>query len=150
MTLQELIGEALKGTPDADPHDIAASIFGEVETDDLLRLIAREVEWTQRGLARAVEHEAMTDFRNRFSGPLPPQLQDDPGLSALFRSKFSLGDGRDIAWGEATVEQHEQRIAFLEKQRDGISRTIAQHQSAIKTIRQAGVSCLNDLFTKAA
>ena len=146
MTLKDLIGKALDDTPDADPHDIARLIFGKVETEDLLRLIAREVEWTQRGLARVVEHGAMTAFRGRFSGPLPPRLRADPNLSALFRSTFSLGNGTDISWGKATIEQHEQRIAFLEKQREGLGRTITQHQDAIKAIRQAGASCLNDLI----
>jgi len=151
MTLKQLIHEALEGTPDGDPHVIARSIRRRVPTEDILNLIAREVEWTQRGLARLVEQEGMASFRSRFSGqPLPPMPGVDPSLRALFRSSFHLGDGSSVSWGDATVEQHEQRIAFLEKQLDGISRTVTKHREAIKVINEAGAMCLNDLGEAAA
>ena len=150
MTLKQLIHAALEETPDGDPHDIARRIRRKVSAEDMLRLLAREVEWTQRGLARIVEHEAMMAFRARFAESLPPLPGVDPGLRALFRSAFSLGDGTSVTWGAATIEQHEQRIAFLELQRNGINRTIAQHQDAIRLITEAGTTCLDDLGEAAA
>ena len=150
MTLKKLIHAALEETTDGDPHDIARRIRMKVSPEDILDLLAREVEWTQRGLARTVEHEAMSAFRSHFSGPLPPLPRVDPGLRALFRTAFSLGDGTSVPWGQATIEQHEQRIAFLALQRDGLNRTIAQHQEAIRVISEAGATCLADLEQAAA
>lgn len=151
MNLKQLIHEALEEAPDGDPHDIAKRIRRRVPAEDILNLIAREVEWTQRGIARLVEQQGMAAFRSRFaSTPLPPLPGVDDGLRALFRSTFHLGDGTSVTWGDATIEQHEQRIAFLSIQRDGITRTIDQHREAIRAIQAAGTSCLNDLQDKAA
>lgn len=59
---------------------------------------------------------------------------------------FSLGDGTRVAWGVATIEQHEQRIALLERQQDNVQRTIDRHRLAIQQIRKTpGASCLNDV-----
>lgn len=151
MTLKQLIHEALERTPGGDPHDIAKRIRKKVPEDDILRLIAREVEWSQRRLVHRAEEQTMAAFRSRFSGrPLPP-LSIDPGLRALFRTSFRLGDGAGaVVWGDATIEDHTQRIAFLSKQRDGIDQTIGRHLAAIELIREAGVTCLNDLIDQAA
>ena len=43
-----------------------------------------------------------------------------------------------------------QRVAYLEKIRDGIDQTIDRHREAIRLIEQAGVTCLAELEERAA
>ena len=58
---------------------------------------------------------------------------------------FTPGDGRRVLWGEATIADHEMRIAFLKKMRTGLDATMQRHEEAIKLLRASGASCLNDL-----
>lgn len=69
--------------------------------------------------------------------------------AALVAQTFTLPDGRRVCWGEATVEDHAERIVMLVKLRDGIDRTIGRHQRAIEAITEQGVSCLNEIAVAA-
>lgn len=73
--------------------------------------------------------------------------RSDPALERkLFLSeRFAVGDGRYVTWGEATVADHEARIAMLEALRNGIAESIGRHQRAIEEIAAAGVSCLDEI-----
>lgn len=68
----------------------------------------------------------------------------------LLVESFWLPSGVRVSWGDATVEQHQQRIDWLSNQIAGISATIARHQQAIDAIVEAGASCLNDIEELAA
>lgn len=63
----------------------------------------------------------------------------------LLTTVFALGDGTETTWGDATVDQHGQRIELLTKNAAGIMETAARHQVAIRMIEEAGVKCLADL-----
>jgi hypothetical protein len=63
----------------------------------------------------------------------------------LLETAFALGDGQRVTWGDATVEQHEQRIRFLTTQAAGTLETASRHQAAIGMIREASAMCLRDL-----
>lgn len=65
-------------------------------------------------------------------------------VSRLLDECFTTGE-KMVAWGEATVEDHQKRINFLRKYQDGLQVTIDRHQEAIRQITKAGVKCLNDL-----
>lgn len=81
----------------------------------------------------------------------PGRIADVNGDRArLMLETFALGDGRRVAWGEATVADHKARIELLAKLRDGIAASIQRHQEAIDELLAAGVSCLNDLQVVAA
>lgn len=56
---------------------------------------------------------------------------------------FSVGDGRRVSWGEATLEDHRQRIELLAKGVEGSIRTIRLHEYAAKILRETGAQCLN-------
>lgn len=73
--------------------------------------------------------------------------RSDPSLERkLFLSeRFAVGDGRYVTWGEATVADHEARIAMLEALRNGIAESIGRHERAIVEIAAAGVSCLDEI-----
>ena len=136
--------------------DIRASleVEGEPETTagrvaEALRLNAtqRELLWpillgfcatVERGRVRAVEHRA---------GRLADRTAE---RQALLCETFSLPDGRRVVWGEATVADHEERIAMLAALRDGIGSTIERHRQAIAELVKLKVSCLFDLEQVAA
>lgn len=63
----------------------------------------------------------------------------------LLATVFALGDGRKTTWGEATVAEHQQRIAMLTKNAAGVVETAGRHRQAIRMIQDAGVDCLADL-----
>ena len=50
-----------------------------------------------------------------------------------------------VTWGAATIDDHQARIDFLAKQRNGINATIQRHVDAIAMIQAAAATCLNDL-----
>jgi hypothetical protein len=63
----------------------------------------------------------------------------------LLGTKFALGDGTKVTWGEATVEQHRQYVVMLSGQVAGTVETAARHEAAIRLCEEAGVSCLGEL-----
>jgi hypothetical protein len=62
----------------------------------------------------------------------------------LLRSKFALGDGTELTWGGATVDQHRQRIELLQRNAVGTLETAARHQAAIRMLEEKNVSCLEE------
>jgi len=60
----------------------------------------------------------------------------------LLSSVFALGDGTQVTWGSATVEQHQQRIKMLMKNVEGTMETAIRHEAAVKMIQAAGVKRL--------
>lgn len=68
----------------------------------------------------------------------------------LRESKFAMPDGSQVAWGEATVEQHSERIEMLMKNAMGNIDAAQRHRTAIEEILTNGAKCLNDLEGVAA
>jgi hypothetical protein len=68
--------------------------------------------------------------------------------SALLTSTFALPDGTRVKWGEATVDQHQQRASMFSKQATAAVENAARHINAIRDIEKAGAGCLNDLKGK--
>lgn len=126
----------------ADPDAAAAAMVADLklsarQREALFPLILAECESIERARVRAVEQAV---------APRVGRRVDPTGeRAALLAETFALGDGSRVSWGEATVEQHEQRIAMLARLRDGIDATIARHRAAVEGIRAAGVKCLADL-----
>jgi len=60
----------------------------------------------------------------------------------LLETQFALGDGQVVTWGEATIEQHQQRADLLEKMAIGTAETSARHLAAIRMLSDAGVQKL--------
>jgi len=124
-----------------DPDKTATAIMVALKLNVTQRaglgwVILRECEHRDRNESASVE-------RSAFHGGTPA---DPSALKArLMLASFALGDGRRVLWGEATPEEHDQRIAMLTKIRDGIDATILRHMDAAAKVRAAGVSCLNDI-----
>lgn len=133
---------------DGDARTLARQILAEllerpkVAAEVLLPLVAAEVDRTIRERVRITEAEVVTSIVRRSRRNGRPAVD----RKALFlRASIALGDGTRITWGEATAEQHLQRIAMLEGQMAGVAVTAERHRIAVAAITEAGVSCLNDL-----
>lgn len=63
----------------------------------------------------------------------------------LLETFFALGDGIRVTWGSATIEQHEQRIAMLERNALGVIETAARHRAAVRVLRDSGRRSLAEL-----
>lgn len=63
----------------------------------------------------------------------------------LLATRFALGDGTRVTWGEATIDQHRQRIDMLTSIASGTVETAARHHAAISMIESASAGCLADL-----
>ena len=101
----------------------------------LLPLVEDYLAHLNRAEVRASEQRAFSQREGE-----PTRL----AVAELVDKYFATGDGW-VRWGEATVEDHQARIAFLKKMRTGIDATIERHEEAIKKIIEAGVTCLDEL-----
>ena len=130
--------------------------FVRMALRDLLRNIARGVEKTAPLPGQPVseddedeEDEATTSSRYRTpkkTGKKTAKPKVDPVAARRRALAVAFFNGKDfVEWGAATVQDHEGRIAYLSRRRDGITATIARHREAIEMIESAGVTCLNDL-----
>lgn len=141
-----------------------------------LWLGARFDDWYMRAVERIAAGGNPSDvalFRRRWEPEFiaPAYLDDDLALcwqrlkesvahcadevrleitTELLLTTFALGDGRRVTWGDATIEQHEQRVAVLLRGAQGTIETAGRHTEAIRMIRDGGVTCLRDLAEQAA
>jgi hypothetical protein len=63
----------------------------------------------------------------------------------LLSGYFALGDGRRVTWGDATLDDHAQRVNQLMSHAQGTVETAVRHQAAIEMIRDAGVHTLREV-----
>ena len=68
-------------------------------------------------------------------------------LERLGATMFPGVDGRLVAWEDATIEDHQARIATLNAHIAGLEHTREQHEAAIAAIRGAsGASCIREIM----
>lgn len=67
----------------------------------------------------------------------------------LLSSSFATGDGGFTTWGEATLEQHEARMAMHESNAQAAIEGYGRHRQAAGTLRQLSARCLNDALVLA-
>lgn len=104
----------------------------------MLALVRRAAHGIERDRVRKDERASL-GTRERFE-------RDMDARRRLLARTFSLGNGIEVAWGEATREQHELRIAMLTHQESGIADTKQRHQLAIEFIDSTpDAKCLNDV-----
>jgi hypothetical protein len=65
----------------------------------------------------------------------------------LLATTFSLGDGTYTSWGDATVADHQKRIALLTRNAAGNIDTASLHRAAIEMIEESGEMRLRDVTT---
>lgn len=105
---------------------------------------------TYGAIAKGCECEVCVDTRDAWllkEVQLLNSIQDATNVFAdglemdwtheLLESTFALGDGQVVSWGEATIEQHQQRIDMLTSMTKGTLETAGKHQAAINELTVA-------------
>lgn len=150
--LHDLIAEHQTGDPDLT----AAAVFDAVKLPgkwrDLFYAVVRdECRRTARHIVRGLESgtgQGDDGTLHATAGATSiyyPKDQRDDFLSQRFYTGTEY-----VTWGEATVDHHRERIAYLATLRNGIDATITRHADAVEQIESAGASCLNDIEAVAA
>ena len=68
----------------------------------------------------------------------------------LLASEFALADGTRVTWGDATIEQHEERAAMFHRNAVANAEGAARHLKAVDELKSKGVPTLADLVSHAA
>ncbi|MDL9947771.1 hypothetical protein QSJ19_19745 [Gordonia sp. ABSL11-1] len=63
----------------------------------------------------------------------------------LLDSTFAMPDGTTVAWGDATIDQHQARITMLTKNIAANTEAASRHQRAIRDLETHGVASLRSL-----
>ncbi len=66
----------------------------------------------------------------------------------LLSTQFSLGDGRSVTWGNATIKDHRQRVDILNKNAVGNLQTAAVHIKAIGMLEVSHTKTLKQFKAK--
>lgn len=64
----------------------------------------------------------------------------------LLATTFSVGGGREVTWGEATVADHQARIDAQVAHAAGTLEDVQRHAAAIELLNESGVSCLAEVI----
>lgn len=173
-TIESEIEDVLTLEPDLPALDVAHRIVQRRTHDErdywLQMLIAQKVETRLRGQARAVERLAMPIGRKVYPGedatgkgvrvvtdwsPVDRLIREfESQIEARVRGEFTaefmatafdVGDGHSTTWGDATLAEHEVRLAMLRGQVGGNAETAARHMFAIKVIRSGNGNTLAEV-----
>lgn len=68
----------------------------------------------------------------------------------LLAADFTLADGSRVTWGDATIQQHEERAALFQRNAVANSEGAARHLHAVAQLKGAGAPTLADLVGRAA
>lgn len=68
----------------------------------------------------------------------------------LLASDFAMADGTRITWGDATVEQHQERAAMFQRNAVANAEGAARHLKAVEALESAGAQTLGEMVGVAA
>lgn len=141
--LHALIAKHDQGDPDLTATAVLAAVACPAKWRDLFGgLLVQECRRMHRFDARKIEEEASGGHST--SGTQRQGAAAGPSRTDFLATRFYTGD-HYVTWGEATVEDHRNRIAYLALLRNGIDATIQRHADAIEQIEAAGAATLADL-----
>lgn len=145
-TIYDLIREEAENHAELSDESVAILVLKRLKVPAstsivLTPVVSTAVEMVRRQPVRNAERSAFKKITNALGSAVDVVAM----RAALADETFALGDGRRVKWGEATVEQHAERIVMLEKLVAGTQRTIEQHRDAVEMIEVAGVACLNEI-----
>ena len=148
--IRQVIYEIVTANPERGARDIAGEVLAKCTKNDLLPLVEDEVAEHMRNLVRGAEVAAFKAAYQEVSlSQSGVEYTSTPitrsAFRALFHMRFALGDGREVTWGKATLEEHQQRVEMLRKKRDGIDATISRHLQAILALEESGARCLDEM-----
>lgn len=153
VSIFSVIRAEVEKTPHSNDESIADRLMRSLGVSttarkSLLQLVAEEVAHQRRALTASLERSVFTSPRNLIDSDPVDVVAD---RACLLAETFSLGGSRGrVRWGEATIQDHEQRILFLESYRTALNETIRRHTDAIELIRINGVHCLDEVEDEVA
>lgn len=139
------------------PESATSTALKKLTRDQAISLahpfILSEAKKVARSNVRALEDRAFRPPVDESAEPSERAYEERPApfmppgewRRALWDECFSLADGTLVKWGEATAEQHEARAAEQRRLSITTGMDADRHEWAAKTIRDAGVDCLNDI-----
>ena len=136
----------LRGVQGVDDVTVWARVY-DVVTDDRRRLAESD-----RASSADAQRELGVIIRDGIDAVISERAATlgMEWAAPLLAATVAMPDGSRVPWGEATIEQHETRIAMLSKHASGELETAARHRAAVSAIEAAGASCLNDFAAKVA
>lgn len=140
------LGALIREHNTGEPDSTVAAVFDAINLPTKWRAIFHQVtrdecRRLQRATVRAAEWAS--DDQTPNDTQCPPVVAGS-SRSDYLAERFYTGS-RYVTWGEATVEDHQARIVYLETLVAGTRRTIDRHREAVASITEAGVACLDQL-----
>ena len=141
------IGQVLEDN-DESSFVVAKNLIKACTKAELIPVLVNEIDRQRRMKCLNIERSYFVTLSEACKLGVPGtiesiRLKSAGELRELLESRFALGNGERVTWGEATIPQHLMRISMLEKKVAGINQTIGHHQEAIEMIKAAGSDCLN-------
>lgn len=139
--------DAITSHPTVSAFDLATSLVDQIDKNEIILILSNEISRIRRTEVSSVERSVFSSLASntpQVSLVTPDYIQ---AFKELFDEKFKLGDGTEVEWGKATVEEHLIRRDMLTKKRDGLTRTISRHDEAIRILTVTGARCLDEVQT---
>lgn len=129
-----------------DNYEAAAALLAELRvgataTAALLPVIA----WAVGVERRTVDRGEQQEFRRARRRGLGFSHDALGARKRALDTMMAFGNGRRVRLGAATVEDHREYIAMLERNVSGLQDTIRFHRELIADIEAAGVSCADEI-----
>lgn len=139
----------VRQNPNAAINELAQRAIEE-HPELIVPVIVEEIEHIRRMGVREQESVAVTSFLKAMGSGgqgigTRVNAKGEPVRLVLPSEPFALGNGLKVTWGEATIEQHKQRIGMLRAMMLGTQQTMKLHEGAVKSLKATGALCLNDL-----
>lgn len=133
----------------ADVPRFAAKAVRELPKAVLAAIVADRIEHLRREQVRQVTSKVITitvaeSFRDETPTTATVTVLT-PEVKRLLPQYMALGSGVSVRYGDATVEQFQQRREMYVRQRDGLDREISLLDGLIEVLTRTGRRCLSDL-----
>jgi len=140
MSIRLRLQDFVRGNPGVDARILAKKALRKITRLEILGLLIIEIRHQQRLETHKKEETSALDLI--LTGRSPASVSQ---VRDFLHATFSLGDGRQVTWGEATIEEHQTRIENLQKHVKAVSETILRHEKAVRRLKKHKVTCLNEL-----
>lgn len=147
--------EAYVSKNPADDLTNARKALQELPPDDLVGVVAAELDRLRRAQVRAVERQVITVLVKerpvqRAREPVKVKFELTPEVRKLMPLRVALGGGEYVKVEDATKEQLEQRIAMMETHVRGTQESVTRLREIVTVLTRTGAKCLKDLLDQEA
>lgn len=135
----------------AEDQASARKAYEELPPDDVIGVIAAELNRLRRAQVHAVERQVITVLvkekpLEQAREPVKVKFELTPEIRKLMPLRIALGGGEYAKVEEATKEQLEQRIAMMETHVRGTQESVTRLREIVTVLTRTGAKCLKDLL----